>query len=57
MTTGTLREMRRLYDQMLTVAKIAMAGGVSIFFGLPLAQGERATVLEKLLRGPGPDDR
>ena len=31
MTTGTLREMRRLYDQKLADAKIAKAVGVSIF--------------------------
>ena len=31
MTTGTLREMRRLYDQKLPDAKIAKAVGVSIF--------------------------
>ena len=31
MTTGTLREMRRMYDQKLSDAKIAKAVGVSIF--------------------------
>ena len=57
MTTKTLLEMRRLYDQKLPDAKIAKAVGVSIFSVFHWRRGERATVLEKLLRGPGPDDR